>query len=571
MHGPPQSVLDSSSQPASLEGDRLLVACCEELENQLRSGQPARAEVYLSAHPALADDPEAALDLIYVEYAVRRELGEKPQPEEYFERFGQWRDLLKRQFQLENLLDDSASVPEAAGDSAAATVPPLVSSGDRYRVQGLIARGGIGQVMRATDTELHREVAVKELQPALADSDEVRARFLREAEITGKLEHPGIVPVYGLGCDAAGRPFYAMRLVHGQSLQEASEEFHRRPPDDRRFGGIEFQKLLRRFLHVCQTVAYAHSRGVVHRDLKPENILLGPFGETLVVDWGLAKVMAHDELTLARPPPATGDAGSTGNQRDDSRATSLAHLSSALTQDAGQWIGTPAYMCPEQALGQAHRVGTAGDVYSLGATLYMLLTGRAPIVDSNVARTLKRVIAGEFPRPREVVRAVPRTLEAVCLKAMALRPEDRYASPIDLADDLERWLADEPVTAARDNLVAKLARWGRRNRTRVVAGAIALVVVTIVSLMAAILINGERLRADRERIKADRQRVEADRRNARLAFDRGYVLTRDQEHGAGLLWYARALAHAPREDAPLRRVILTNMNAARHHLLRRGE
>ncbi|HZL88225.1 MAG TPA: PQQ-binding-like beta-propeller repeat protein, partial [Pirellulaceae bacterium] len=230
----------------------------------------------------------------------------------------------------------------------------------------------------------------------------------------------------------------------------------------------------------------------------------------------------------------------------------------------GQWIGTPAYMCPEQALGQAHRVGTAGDVYSLGATLYMLLTGRAPIVGANVAQTLKRVIAGELPRPREVNRLIPRPLEAICQKAMALRPEDRYASPNDLADELERWLADEPVTAARDNLVAKLARWGRRNRTRVVAATIALIVVTVISLAAAILINGERLRADRERI-------EADRRNARLAFDRGYVLTQDQEHGAGLLWYARALAHAPREDAPLRRVILTNMNAARHHLLRRGE
>jgi eukaryotic-like serine/threonine-protein kinase len=572
MHRPADNVLDSSA-PSDRPGDQasLLLEACEQLEQSLRRGDAVRAEDFLGQRPEFSADPESALDLIYVEYATRRELGATPLPAEYLKRFPQWRDLLQRVFQLEELLDSPTPPRDDVASAVAAPTPAVPASG-RFRTCGLLARGGIGQVLRAIDTELHREVAVKELQPALADDDEVRQRFLREAEITGKLEHPGIVPVYGLQRDAAGRPFYAMRLVRGQALQEAVVEFHERHSGRRRFVGLEFQKLLRRFLHVCQTIAYAHSRGVVHRDLKPENILLGPFGETLVVDWGLAKVMAADDLQAglpsageappAWPQPCAAIETKREVQDDGSPAITLNHLSSQLTQDAGQWIGTPAYMSPEQALGQAHRVGPAGDVYSLGATLYVLLAGQAPLTGDSVQHTLRRVIDGDFLRPRALCRAIPPPLEAICLKAMARRPEERYASPSDLADDIERWLADEPVTAARESIFARVARWGRRNRSRVVAATIALIVVTMVSLAAAVLINGERLRADR-------QRLEADRRTARLAFDRGYALAKDHEYGAGLLWYSRALAHAPQDDLPLRRVILTNMDAARHHLLRR--
>ena len=559
---PGDSLLQSSPPPGPSSLDSQLLQACEELETLLRSGQSARAEELLARHPSLTEDPERALDLIYVEYAVRRELGDTPAPDEYLGRFPQWRDHLRRQFQLDELLDEGAPLPKQPEIRAtAASAHQSASSTGRFRIQSPLASGGIGQVMRALDTELHREVAVKEIQPALAGSQEVRARFLREAEITGQLEHPGIVPVYGMGRDASERPFYAMRLVRGQTLQQAVQEFHDRSRDGRRFFGLEFQKLLRRFLHVCQTVAYAHSRGVIHRDLKPDNILLGPFGETLVVDWGLAKVTAADDLHPAQPP-SPGAEQHADAKEFGTPSVSLSHLSGELTRDAGEWIGTPAYMSPEQALGQAHRVGPAGDVYSLGATLYMLLTGQAPIVGANVDEALRRVIAGHFAPPRELSRAIPPPLQAICLKAMARRPEDRYASPNDLADDLERWLADEPVTAARDTIVAKLARWGRRHRTRVVAAALALVTVTVVSLAAAVMINGERLRTEQ-------QRIEADRRTARLAFDRGYALTEAHEYGPGILWFARALSHTPQDDAPMRRVILTNIDAARQHLLHR--
>jgi serine/threonine protein kinase len=400
MHLPGDSLLKSDLQSNPSSPDAVLLEACQDLETLLRSGQSARAEELLARHPSLSEDPELALDLIYVEFATRRELGETPAPEEFLARFPQWRDLLQRQFQLDELLDDGGPLLEGSDDgSTTAPAQQTASPAARFRIQGLLARGGIGQVMRALDTELHREVAVKEIQPALAQSHEVRERFLREAEITGKLEHPGIVPVYGLGHDAAGQPFYAMRLVRGQSFQEASQEFHERPGDPRRYFGLEFQKLLRRFLHVCQTVAYAHSRGVIHRDLKPENILLGPFGETLVVDWGLARVTGSDGPGDVTPSSHSTPDRPAENDSAGPAATSLAHLSGDLTRDAGEWIGTPAYMSPEQALGQAHRVGSAGDVYSLGATLYMLLAAEHRRRFQR-GETLRCVIAGQYPGPR---------------------------------------------------------------------------------------------------------------------------------------------------------------------------
>ncbi len=171
------------------------------------------------------------------------------------------------------------------------------SSGGRFRIVRFHDRGGRGEVYVAQDLELAREVALKQIQVQYADVPEVRSRFLLEGEITGGLEHPGIVPVYGLGHYDDGRPFYAMRLIKGDSLKQAIRRFHQAGVGNQKPGerALELRRLLRRFLDVCNAVAYAHSRGVLHRDLKPGNILLGPYGETLVVDWGMAKLVGHRE------------------------------------------------------------------------------------------------------------------------------------------------------------------------------------------------------------------------------------------------------------------------------------
>ncbi len=317
-----------------------------------------------------------------------------------------------------------AAPPDAGRDPATAS---------RFRILRFHARGGLGEVFVADDIELHREVALKQIQGRHGDHPESRTRFVREAEITGGLEHPGIVPVYGLGHYDDGRPFYAMRFIKGDSLGQAIQLFHRAAASGLRAGEwtLGLQKLLRRFLDVCNAIAYAHSRGVLHRDIKPGNIMVGHYGETLVVDWGLAKVVGTSEPAAEaalRPSPAGGS-------------------SETLP---GSALGTPAFMSPEQAAGRLEQLGPPSDVYSLGATLYCLLAGEAPIKATDVDDALRRVREGEFPPPREVRPDVPRALEAICLKAMALTPEDRYPTPRALADDLERWLADEPVSAWRE-------------------------------------------------------------------------------------------------------------------------
>ena len=238
----------------------------------------------------------------------------------------------------------------------------------------------------ALDSELNREVALKELRPELADDHGSRARFLLEAEVTGRLEHPGVVPVYGLGCDPQGRPFYAMRFVRGDTLQEAIDRLHASDSatvtDPRRWN-LALRQLLNRFIAVCNVVAYAHSRGVIHRDLKPANILLGPYGETLVVDWGLAKVVGRGEPAAKR------------RARSSSPLQPGSDSSETLP---GTALGTPAYMSPEQAEGRLDQVGPLSDVYSLGATLYCLLTGRPPIEETDVGEALRRVQRGGSSR-----------------------------------------------------------------------------------------------------------------------------------------------------------------------------
>jgi serine/threonine protein kinase len=310
----------------------------------------------------------------------------------------------------------------------------LALNSSRYRLLKLLASGGLSEVYLARDDELNRDVALKVMRGSRRKSPWGRARLLFEAEVTAGLEHPGIVPVYSRGFDASDQPYFAMRYIHGDNFSDvASHQLDAARPRAR---ARVLRRLVDRLVDVCYTVDFANSRGIIHRDLTPRNLMLGCHGETLVVDWGLARRI--DSPAPERPfdwPCSARDLPGTR---------------------LGTSVGTPRYMSPEQAEGRWDRLGPATDVFGLGTTLYRLLTGRAPFAASDRATSEARAARVECPAPREVDSRIPMALEAVCLKAMMREPEARYASAIELGDDLARWVAGEPVSVPK---TATLRLW----------------------------------------------------------------------------------------------------------------
>jgi serine/threonine protein kinase len=303
------------------------------------------------------------------------------------------------------------------------TVNPDFSA-TKYRLAGELARGGMGTVYLAEDTELNRQVAIKVLNsPDI--TDELRRRMIREAQIIARLEHPGIVPVHDVGVLPDGRVFYAMKYVRGNRLDEYAAETQ------------SFRDRLRKFQAACDAVAFAHAHRVIHRDLKPQNIMIGSFGEVLVLDWGVAKILRKDE---------------TASEADTLMLP--AHRSNHKPSDAientghGTIIGTRHYMSPEQARGEIDRLDERSDVYSLGAVLYFLLTNRSPAP----------------ARPRSVNSKVSKAVEAICLRAMSPDMNERYATAAELSRDVGRWLDAEPVSAYKENVFEKTGRWVGKNR-----------------------------------------------------------------------------------------------------------
>ena len=478
-------------------------------------GKPFAAEQYLDHNPSLAADADAALDIIYNEKLLRQGAGETPSLDEFIRRFPQFAKQLQTLFEVEQWIGDddpmavselltengrderkpdrtqTMNMPSASADVLADGAADHESS--RYHVLRSHARGGLGEVFVAQDEELGREVALKEIRTQHADDPINRARFLQEAEITGRLEHPGIVPIYGLNTYKDGRPYYAMRFIQGESLKQAIQRFHS-PGANREQAGrqaVELRQLLKHFQDSCHAIAYAHSRGIIHRDIKPDNIMLGEFGETLVVDWGLAKEYGESEETDA----------------NDETPSPNPDGPNELTQ-TGAVLGTPAYMSPEQAAGHLNDLKPSSDVYSLGATLYSLLTGTAPFRNGDVFSILDQVGRGEFTPPRQVNRAVPAPLDAICRKAMALHPHDRYQSAEDLSADIDCWLADEPVIAYKEPLLSRFARWRRKHRALVTGFSALVVALLLAAVVGTWMLSVEQTKTAETQTKLNRQQTQ---------------------------------------------------------------
>jgi serine/threonine-protein kinase len=293
-------------------------------------------------------------------------------------------------------------------------------AGTRYRLLGQIARGGMGVVYAAEDEELERRVALKVLEVPGTDG-ELANRLIREARVLARLEHPGIVPVHDVGTLPDGRVFYTMKFVEGQRLDKYVEAVPSVP--DR----------LRLFLRICDAVAFAHAHRVLHRDLKPANIMVGQFGEVLVMDWGLAKVLRGG------PESATSEA-ETIIEKTTTVSKQNASTEASVITGHGTVMGTPGFMSPEQARGDVEHLDARSDIFSLGAVLRFLVVG------ADATRTRP------FPRP----------LQSICSKAMAESPAERYSGVPELAADVSRYLDGLPISAHHENLFERLGRFYRR-------------------------------------------------------------------------------------------------------------
>ncbi len=363
------------------------------------------------------------------------------------------------------------------------------SSSSRFTASQFHAAGAMGKVYRAEDQEITRQVALKVMiEQSYRKNQE--SEFWLEGEVTGRLEHPGVVSVYGLGRTEDGKPYYAMKFVDSPTLEKLIKDYHRAeslPTRDASLSNQEFRKLLDHFRAACMTIQYAHDRGVLHCDVKPANIMTGEYGETFVIDWGMV-ILSQADANFS---------STIGFGSKDPIHPTTAYKKALHIDQGGERVhvgGTPGYMAPEHYgchnNGTISGMTTACDIFSLGANLYHILTG-VPAVEaiksesSDIKKT--RILEGRFEKPSFVNSKVSLALEAICMKAMSAKPGQRYDSAKALSEDIARWMADEPVTAYREPIADRARRWARKNRTAMRVTAASMLVISIGAILYSLM------------------------------------------------------------------------------------
>lgn len=489
----------------SSETDIAEILCSDQIE-RWRAGDRMSVERYLAEYPVLASDEEALFELVYGEFAVRDSLGESPTIDEYTERFPRFAERFSRQAAihrafLSDLPDDlpDEEPPVAITEVAALeTEPrnqdPSFPSIKGYEILGELGRGATGVVYKARHIVLKRVVALKIIQPRIYQDRTVVARFRLEAETASNLQHPNIIQIYELG-EYKGQGYLAFEQASGGNLRE---KIAGKPQPPR--NAATLVECISRAVH------HAHVNGVLHRDLKPANVVLASDGTPKITDFGLAKLIEHDD---------------------------------GLTQ-TGDILGTPSYMAPEQARGDSEKVTAATDVHALGAILYEMLTGRPPYQGATPLTTLDQVVAHEPLAPCKLQRNTPRDLETICLKCLEKEPKKRYATALELAEDLRRFLENRPIRARRLGHVGRFCRWSRREPALAALSATLVACVVAGFAVTATLWRRAELKARDESIA--RGRAEFAENAAR---DRLYT---SQIAAARLEW---SLDHLPRAESIL--------------------
>ncbi|MFO8056259.1 MAG: protein kinase [bacterium] len=428
-------------------------------------------------------------------------------------------------------------VPERVLEDASAVT---AEQEGRYTIKSEQGRGGIGRVLLAFDEHIGRDVALKELLPdasgsipsvssPLKTTAAITGRFLQEARITGQLEHPGIVPVYEVGKRPDGSLYYTMRLVRGRTLYDRIHECENLQ---------ERLRLLPHFLDLCNALAFAHSRGVVHRDIKPQNVMLGEFGETVLLDWGLAKIKGIEDKRA--------------NELE--KGLKLIREASGEQTITGKPIGTPSYMPPEQADGRIEDIDERSDVYSLGAVLYEILTGNPPYSGTNAYAILGMVLSDPVPPVRKQEPAVPQELAAICEKCLQKESKDRYADAGEVAEDVVRFQTGGLVSAYEYNMALLAWKWMRKHWPLVSTVLLALIVLASLAVWSYIRIGEEKEQAlEQKAVAMEQKKVateERDRARKHLSqafFQYGLRAQKDTRLNEAMVFFARSAELEDRE------------------------